>query len=123
MLGRLPLAERERVCVGAGLEELARTTCPRRSAGPSGGESSQPVAPPSEGIRSRSDIVTRYPGHPRVAVASKHLGRQIAAGKGAEAMARARLLRAGLVAAATTAILVAAPTVVTIAGITARGVD
>lgn len=38
-------------------------------------------------------------------------------------MTRTRLLWAGLAAAATTAILVAAPTLATIAGITFNGID
>jgi hypothetical protein len=38
-------------------------------------------------------------------------------------MTRARLLRAGLAAAATTAVLVATPTVVTFAGISFRALD
>ena len=46
----------------------------------------------------------------------------MAAGKGADVMTRARLFWAGLLAAATTAVLIGAPAVVQ-AGITFNGLD
>jgi len=58
-----------------------------------------------------------------MAVASKQLRRQIAARKGAETMTRARVLWAALAAATTAAILVATPTLATIAGITLNAID
>jgi hypothetical protein len=58
-----------------------------------------------------------------VVVAPNEVWRQIAARKGAKTMTRARLLWAGLAAATTTAILVAAPTVATVAGITLNVLD
>ena len=56
-------------------------------------------------------------------VAPNEVWRQIAARKGAKTTTRARLLWAGLAAATTTAILVAAPTVATIAGISFNALD
>jgi hypothetical protein len=56
-------------------------------------------------------------------VAPKQFRLQIAATKGAKTMTRARLLWAALAAATTTAVLVAAPTVATIAGITLNTID
>jgi hypothetical protein len=77
------------------------------------------------GGRFASDVSALIRGvavHPRPGGAPKERRRHIAAAKGADRLTRARLIWAGLLAAATTAVLVGAPAMVQ-AGITLNGID